>query len=498
MKNKKIIALLLTMIMMLSTAVSYADTNIYTANWLALRKTPKALDFSYSDAWLQSKSTKYDNHLAIASMALTMAAGNTNDGNISQLLSDMGFSKITTNYATKVAKNENFCVAYAKKNVGKYTIVPVVVRGSYYTIEWVDNFHAGTSGDAKGYRSAANRIANYVKSYISKNGIAKNKVKLWVVGFSRGGAIADLVAESLTAKYGKARVYGYCFESPKTNKGNGKKANIHHVMNKYDGVPCVLPSYMGFGLAGKVSKTIGGGSEDSMKAVLKRITTEEVYNIYKSPQDFCWAKIDTSYPALMGLAQGKLTINKTADGDQQEFWNLVIKRCKKVVPSRKKYTSIYSSKTKYAAKKLGVKAMTVEQSFMGIMEWYQGLSDVEKSTVQSKLGGAISDLNDTIGIFDMLNLCDNNPSNFNLTNDQYTTAVKTVSDALGGNKKLTGAIAGGLALAMDMLDVDLASDKQILGTVLYSDANGANAVRLVVPHGPEVSMAWLMAADLVL
>lgn len=493
MKTRRVIAMVLAVIMVMSTAVTYAGVETYTTHYIsALEYTEKTADFTYSDAWHTAKSTKYNNKLAIASLGLVLATESNDDKAISQLLSDMGFEKFKSNYATKSDKGDNFNVSYAMKDTGQCVIVPVVV-GAYYTDEWVDNFCAGTSGDAKGYSSAAKKVANYVKSYIKSNKINKKKVKIWLAGFSRGAAISDLAAKTLTSQYGKDKVCAYCFESPLTNKGNGKKANIHHVRNKYDGVPRLLPSYMGFGIAGKVNKTIGGGDEAAMKAAFTKIGGNA--NLYASPSQFCWAKFNFSWTGLLGLAQGKLPISKVGNGDQKEFWDLALKRAKKAVPSRKKYTSVYSSKTKYAAKQLGVEAMTVEESFMGIISWFVNLSDSEKSAMIGNMGEALIGLSGVIGIKKLDTLFDDEANNFSLTKDQYTKAVNTVSNALGGNNKLKASIAGCLDLALDLIDTDMASDKQILGTVLYSDANGSNIERLMMPHLPETSMAWLMAAE---
>lgn len=503
--RRKLFAILMAAVMVvtfiptLAFASETEGTNTYTAHYMFdLDKSAEQVDFYYSDNLLNGKSSKYNNKLAIASMGLALAAGGDTDANIKQLLEDMGFENYHSNYSTKLEKNDNVCVSYAMKQFGKNVIVPVVVRGSHYSIEWVDNFQAGTTGDAKGYSSAASKVVKYVNSFIKSKKINKSKVKIWVVGYSRGGAIADLTSERLTAKYGKAKVYGYCFESPMTNKGNGKKANIHHVRNYYDGVTCVLPTYMGFGIAGKVNKTIGKGDESAMKAALKKVVKEDVDKLYESPSDFKWAHIDTSTSALIGLVSGKISFVEGKKVDEKKFWTTLVSRIKKVIPSRKTYTSAYSSKTKYAAKKLGVKTKTVEASFMGIMKWYNSLNETEKAALSSKITSSLTGLLSIDGftLEQFLKLVDTSANNFNksITKDQYTQLVQVFANALGADDELTACVAGGLEPVIKYLDMDFANpETETLGSVLYKDSNGSNINRLIFPHGLEVTMAWLMA-----
>ena len=80
--------------------------------------------------------------------------------------------------------------AIANKKDGNNNIVAIAIRGEKYDSEWGNNFIVGESGDAKGFSDSSVKVINRIKKYISDNDL--DNVKLWIVGYSRAGAIADL------------------------------------------------------------------------------------------------------------------------------------------------------------------------------------------------------------------------------------------------------------------------------------------------------------------
>ena len=70
------------------------------------------------------------------------------------------------------------------------------VRGSGYQSEWGGNAYVGDSGNHKGFQIAADQIVAKLKDYIYRNGI-HDKLKIWITGYSRAAATANLAAGAL-------------------------------------------------------------------------------------------------------------------------------------------------------------------------------------------------------------------------------------------------------------------------------------------------------------
>ena len=146
-----------------------------------------------------------------------------------------------------------------------FILVPIAVRGGDYEAEWASNVTLGTSGEAEGFSSAATKVLKQIEGYIDSNesfdissALNEGKVKFWVVGYSRGGAVANLTAKRLTDVYrelGNA-IYSYTFEAPNCGTDEfvinepwtygGVYENIHNVINPSDLVTMIPPKQMGF------------------------------------------------------------------------------------------------------------------------------------------------------------------------------------------------------------------------------------------------------------
>ena len=143
-----------------------------------------------------------------------------------------------------------------------FTLVAVGVRGGGYGAEWASNLTIGDSNGYaaknksyslkyrhKGFDDGAQKVLSDLKDY---TGSITGDVKYWVVGYSRAGAIANLVAGDITKNASAFKtsiddVYGYTFEAAagalKTEDPDGTTyPNIHNVINAMDAVPRVSPS----------------------------------------------------------------------------------------------------------------------------------------------------------------------------------------------------------------------------------------------------------------
>ena len=108
----------------------------------------------------------------------------------------------------------------------------------------------------EGFEIGRDEAYNFLNWYVQNHKSEfKNELKVWIVGFSRGGAVANMTAGKLTdvgSCGGMAlpakNIFAYTFEAPQGyvgSNGNGYK-NIHNWVNSMDIVPLVAPSVMRF------------------------------------------------------------------------------------------------------------------------------------------------------------------------------------------------------------------------------------------------------------
>ena len=262
-------------------------------------------DFYYSDGYFLNGNdfdggdpTDYNSHLATMSMTMAMASFGSNLGidgkldqqekycldytyksaNIEKLLTDIGITAddifISDTYSVKPGV-DTVGVAIGHKHISQrsdsddesvdYTLIPIVVRSAGYESEWASNVTLGSSGEAKGFASAANQVYTQVQKYIDAydltDDVEEGRVKFWIMGYSRGGATSNLTAKRLIEGYcydsdGETatgnQVYAYCFEAPQGGRNSEMKLSaekyycIHNCINKVDAVPEVAPDEMGF------------------------------------------------------------------------------------------------------------------------------------------------------------------------------------------------------------------------------------------------------------
>ncbi|MBQ1250643.1 MAG: hypothetical protein IIY00_03485 [Clostridia bacterium] len=123
----------------------------------------------------------------------------------------------------------------------------------------------GSTGDHYGFRTISNEVLLGLQAYIARRleqGTLSENVKIWITGYSRASACANLTAAMLTDGYMEKahdlvippeNIYAYCFEVPQgttdTDRVIGYE-NIFNIVNPIDPVPKVAPVGWGFGRYG--------------------------------------------------------------------------------------------------------------------------------------------------------------------------------------------------------------------------------------------------------
>lgn len=244
--------------------------------------------YFYSDGYFEDSPEIYNPSLSSMSLSLSFACFNVQRTefdenlptgeysnlfrNVKVLLSDIGIEEhniyINDDFTARPTEDSIGMIMGAKEisiDNEKFILVPIAIRGGDYESEWASNFTLGTSGESLGFSSSTDKVISDVTSYLDSNtsfdfanALNSGKVKFWVVGYSRGGAVANITAKRLTEIYGETgnAIYGYSFEAPAGGVDSaeinqlwtfgGTYANIHNVINTSDLITRVPTKEMGF------------------------------------------------------------------------------------------------------------------------------------------------------------------------------------------------------------------------------------------------------------
>ena len=205
--------------------------------------------YFYSDAYFSLPSTEENKHLCAMSMALAFSTFEVGDSSYAvDLLEQIGYEDIQVTDMTAETSADTIGTAIAHKRVDGQDMVAVAVKGSKYQYEWLSDLTAGAEGDHQGFASASQKVTDRIASYIADHQL--DDVKLWITGFSRGGAVADLagvyINEHMAAfETAPEDLYVYTFATPLCSASDTVYDNIWCVLNRNDLVTYVYPADWG-------------------------------------------------------------------------------------------------------------------------------------------------------------------------------------------------------------------------------------------------------------
>lgn len=240
----------------------------------------------YSDDYFRHSSTEFDPHLATLSVLMTDSTAprsnpvSTHDYNwymqqpelLHKFFDTIGFDhfKVNDDYRTR-SRFDSIGLAIARRKIDDFTVIAVTVRSGGYFLEWSNNVWLGdgTQSDYmhEGWYNAANKLIDFLDYYVDAQHIT-GRIKVWIAGFSRGGATSNLAAGLLDNMIEKKEtvfsngstlahddLFAYTFEAPQGANYNSKTVkkpgdpiynNIWNVVNPNDLVPKVAMSQYGF------------------------------------------------------------------------------------------------------------------------------------------------------------------------------------------------------------------------------------------------------------
>jgi len=244
--------------------------------------TAPIVPFYYEDNYFNKSSTLYNHDLAKMSLALALTTYDYYE--LKRVLEEIEFTNIEpnnyyirSNTDQQQTRSDNVGFAIAHKNIDDYTVVTVVIRGFDYGAEWAGNFNLGLDHNYhEGFAEVRDIVINDLVLYLHNNQTnIKNNIKIWLTGYSRAGAVANLIAGNLhnnpdvlksyypipnsnnkinineNISFDTTDIYAYCFAPPAGVKGHVNNPGmryrgIFNIINPNDVVTKVAPVGWGF------------------------------------------------------------------------------------------------------------------------------------------------------------------------------------------------------------------------------------------------------------
>lgn len=136
-------------------------------------------------------------------------------------------------------------------------VVCLAIRGGGYESEWCSNFKVGELQEEayhKGFYEASSQVICGLEKYLRAIRDQYLNIKLWIVGYSRGAAVANITAHRIKTgrwmndwKINGEDIYTYTFETPAgyrkipaDNKGVEDCPGVYNQINYLDFIPRIV------------------------------------------------------------------------------------------------------------------------------------------------------------------------------------------------------------------------------------------------------------------
>ncbi len=260
------------------------------------------VDVQYSLSDFDKSSFTFNKSIALLSLAASLKANDKTQ--LQTFYTAIGFSGIVYSADYDLPDDKDavkFTMAHYETS--KYHLVSVVANGTSYEKPWESNFIIGAEGDATGFATGAEKVLAGIRNYIAP--FSDKQVKLWLIGYSRTGAIADIAAYRLiddnTIK--EENMFAYTFEAPQAVSSTNTKEykSIFNILNSGDLVTHVAPSKYGLKRIGKDIDLYSKNIDKYLKQVDNR------FRITSYKQDSSYANESEMVELLLNAMSKKMS-----------------------------------------------------------------------------------------------------------------------------------------------------------------------------------------------
>ena len=252
----------------------------------------------FNRSWFKGDARIYYHNLAKASIGLATAAfrpkgipedeGRKTDYNLTYFLSQAGFKDFRSDDYDKDPNRYTVSTVISHQHIGNgddaFELISVGICGQGYLDEWESNFSIGTGDNPDGFVRSAQLVYDRIFGYIAANHI-KGKIKIWITGFSRAAAIANITAAWLSDEdiFTQENVFAYTFATPMTTREEEPERydNIFNIVGKTDPVPCIPFADWGYSRYGETfyTPTLETDSDFNIKREKADVIYKEITGI---------------------------------------------------------------------------------------------------------------------------------------------------------------------------------------------------------------------------
>lgn len=213
-------------------------------------------NYEFTDDFFFLPSDTYHHSFAQTSIGLAFSAIRDtsrpdNQGNcLVSFLQDAGFEEIDVSAYASNPTEDSIAFGIGRKVLNDVTVIALAVCGGNYSAEWANNFKIGDDVLPEGFGKSAQKVLAGLNTYLEKHP-AEGALKIWITGYSRGAAVANITAASCTDSGKFQDVYAYTFATPRTTRQPGEYPNIFNIIRKNDPitkVPLVDWGYQRYGV----------------------------------------------------------------------------------------------------------------------------------------------------------------------------------------------------------------------------------------------------------
>ena len=233
------------------SAPDTADTLQIRVPFVSFAGKTTAWDFPYSDALFSLSSQDFSVDFAKATLGLTISAFQDRTGKVplqyKTYLEGAGFRDVFSFGYEEETSKDSLAGIIGWKKVGDCIVIAASARGWGYQKEWGGNLELGTGERHQGFDHAAKILETQIDNYIRTHELS-GKMKLWLGGFSRAAAVANLTAADMVDSGRFEDVYAYLYGVPRTTKAenHGEYTSIFNICGKNDPVTQVAPQEWGY------------------------------------------------------------------------------------------------------------------------------------------------------------------------------------------------------------------------------------------------------------
>ena len=294
--------------------------------------TEKVKDsYYYSDDWFADRPEKDNDELALASMQLTAAAVTDEPGGAGEsFLRSMGFEEC--GYSDfKSDDPDDFNYTWGRKTLDDGTQLIAIAVQSFSTDTsvknkgWKQNFTVNgdsAEGDHHAYSVAVDKKIDEIAGLGSGD-----KLRFWICGQSRGGAIANVLAARLPEKLGDrdAGIFAYTFEAPATTDeetaGSGSFGYIHNYLSS-DDLVTMIPGWgmTRYGDSHELTdKKRDEGLADELAALGSPAADHKMRIVVRSDVDALAANLAEAVPTRADYSKKRTDKVTSSDGKVREI-----------------------------------------------------------------------------------------------------------------------------------------------------------------------------------